>query len=93
MESANMKPAGTRELPRDVFHKLLFFSLAIIAVPLFIYYMCLKHIFPGPSGSTYSAIAAVVSVNAVVGCFIWIAMLEDTTSQELQKEKDTKKSQ
>ncbi|CCG80745.1 Vacuolar ATPase assembly integral membrane protein VMA21 [Taphrina deformans PYCC 5710] len=74
-----------------VIAKLLFFSAAMVVLPLSAYYLSLEYLFSGYK-TTYAAITAAVTANLVVAGYVVVAFLEDD-SEPVKQEKAVKKQQ
>lgn len=70
--------------------KLLFFSAAMLILPLSAYYLSLEYLFGGYKTS-YAAITAAVTANLVVVAYVVVAFLEDDSPQPVVIEKQTVK--
>lgn len=69
--------------------KLLFFSAAMLILPLSAYYLSLEYLFGGYKTS-YAAITAAITANLVVVGYVVVAFLEDDSQiVEIQTAKKT----
>ncbi|SPN96728.1 related to Vacuolar ATPase assembly integral membrane protein VMA21 [Cephalotrichum gorgonifer] len=72
-------PAGEQDVPTDVILKLLFFTLAMVILPVGSYFTSIKYLFNG--NSTYSAILAAVVTNIVLVAYLLQAYSDDLSEQ------------
>lgn len=81
------------QISTSVLSKLLFFSAAMVVLPLSAYYLSLEYLFEGYKTS-YAAITAAITANVVVIGYVITAFLEDDTAQQQEAiSKATKKVQ
>ena len=73
---------------RSSITKLVAFSLALVLLPIAIYFVSLDSVYSG--NSTYAAITAAVTANVVLISYVAMAIYED---DETVKHKADKKSQ
>lgn len=69
--------------------KLLFFSGAMLVLPLSAYYLSLEYLFQGYK-TNYAAITAAITANLVVVAYVIVAFLEDD-SQTIDSKTEKKK--
>ncbi|TIA84984.1 hypothetical protein E3P99_04098 [Wallemia hederae] len=87
--SKNQKAAQSNEaVTRSSITKLVAFSLALVLLPIAIYFISLDGVYSG--NSTYAAITAAVTANVVLISYVAMAIYED---DETVKHKADKKSQ
>ncbi|TIB70632.1 hypothetical protein E3Q22_04121 [Wallemia mellicola] len=63
--------------------KLLAFSIALVVLPISIYFITLNSIFNG--NSTYAAISAALTANVVLMLYVGLAIYEDDDDSNSQK--------
>lgn len=87
-------PAGSKSditpaVPTSVIVKLLFFTAAMIAGPIGVYYLTVSSIFNG--NSTFAGALAAITANVVLIAYVIVAMREDQSErleQEQQQQRD-----
>jgi vacuolar ATPase assembly integral membrane protein VMA21 len=84
---SDIRPA----VPSSVIAKLLFFTLALVTVPLGTYFLTVKSIFKG--NSTYAGALAAVMANVVLVGYLIVAIQEDQSDQKEEEEKRRNKKE
>ena len=95
--TATQEPAATPDGPSDirpavpssVIAKLLFFTLALVTVPLGTYFLSVKSIFKG--NSTYAGALAAIMANVVLVGYLVVAIQEDQSDRKEDEKKGNKK--
>ncbi|KAI9749579.1 MAG: vacuolar ATPase assembly integral membrane protein vma21 [Lichina confinis] len=82
-------PAGSKSditpaVPTAVIVKLLFFTAAMIAGPIGVYYLTVSSVFKG--NSTFAGALAAITANVVLIAYVIVAMREDQ-SERLEQER------
>ncbi|EOR03602.1 hypothetical protein E3P92_02194 [Wallemia ichthyophaga] len=68
---------------RSSMSKLIAFSLALVLLPISVYFVSLNRIFTG--NSTYAAITAAITANVVLISYVAMAILEDDSGIKQKK--------
>ncbi|ORY80362.1 hypothetical protein BCR37DRAFT_381031 [Protomyces lactucae-debilis] len=74
--SQRLPDIGPSRISGSVLSKLLFFSAAMVLLPLSSYYLSLNYVFSGYK-TTYAAIVAAIMANVVLVGYLIVAFLED----------------
>jgi hypothetical protein len=83
---SDIRPA----VPSSVIAKLLFFTFALITVPIGTYFLTVKSLFSG--NATYAGALAAVMANVVLVGYLIVAIQEDQTDRlEDEKKRRNKK--
>ncbi|OVF07608.1 putative LYR motif-containing protein [Clavispora lusitaniae] len=72
------------DIPTSVVRKLMFFTVAMVALPLVVFFMC-QYLF---DNSIVSGGSAAVAANAVLIAYIVAAFSEDTSQEAVESKKD-----
>ena len=82
---SDVRPA----VPASVIAKLLFFTVALVTVPLGSYFLTVKTIFKG--NSTYAGALAAIMANVVLVGYLIVAIQEDQSDQKQDDKREDKK--
>jgi hypothetical protein len=82
---SDIRPA----VPTSVIAKLLFFTVALVTVPLGTYFITVKSIFKG--NSTYAGALAAIMANVVLVGYLVVAIQDDQSDRKEDEKKEDKK--
>ncbi|KAL2008864.1 hypothetical protein VTN00DRAFT_7058 [Thermoascus crustaceus] len=81
----------TPAVPAGVIYKLLGFTIAMIALPIGMYFLTVDSIFGG--NTTFGGITAAITANAVLVAYIVVAWKEDQGERLAEQKRREKKAQ